>query len=125
MITIILLSISGVMCATLMKKTRPEIAYCINLILCIMIALYVLNYVKTYIATMHDWEALLKGYEKYIQLLFKMISITYLCEISADLCKDAGYNAIAGQIMILGKCIILMVGIPIIQNLLTMIEQFW
>lgn len=125
MLTVIILSIAGVMCATLIKKNRPEISYCINLLLCMVIAIYVAGNIKEYLTELQTWKKALEGYEQYLQVLFKIIGISYLCEISSDICKDAGYQAIAGQIIILGKCIMLLVGIPIIQNLLTMVERFW
>ena len=35
---------------------------------------------------------------QYIGILLKMIGITYVAEFSSNLCKDAGYQAVAGQI---------------------------
>jgi stage III sporulation protein AD len=52
----------------------------------------------------------------------KVVGITYLCEFSAGICKDAGFAAVSDQIEILGKLSVLFAGLPI---LLTVIRQIY
>ena len=52
----------------------------------------------------------------YIQTLMKIIGITYIAEFASDLCKDAGYQTIAGQIQIFGKLSVLAVSIPVLTG---------
>ena len=59
----------------------------------------------------------------YLQVLLKMIGISYIAEFGAEICKDAGFGAVAGQIEFFGKIMLLAVSIPIIQNLITLIGQ--
>ena len=60
----------------------------------------------------------------YIQTLMKIIGITYIAEFASDLCKDAGYQTIAGQIQIFGKLSVLAVSIPVLTALLDTIQTF-
>ena len=60
----------------------------------------------------------------YIQVLLKIIGITYISEFAADICRDAGYSAVAGQIGIFAKLSILAVSIPIVTALLETIQSF-
>ena len=60
----------------------------------------------------------------YIQTLMKIIGITYIAEFASDLCKDAGYQTVAGQIQIFGKLSVLTVSIPILTALLHTIQAF-
>ena len=39
----------------------------------------------------------------YLQVLLKMIGISYIAEFGAEICKDAGFGAVAGQIEFLEK----------------------
>ena len=57
-------------------------------------------------------------------ILLKMIGITYVAEFSANLCKDAGYQAVAGQIEMFGKLSILVISMPVLLALLDTISQF-
>lgn len=60
----------------------------------------------------------------YLQTLMKIIGITYIAEFASDLCKDAGYQTIAGQIQIFGKLTVLAVSMPILSALLEAIQVF-
>ena len=61
---------------------------------------------------------------EYIKLLIKMIGITYITEFSQDICRDAGFGAVANQIGIAGKITLLVLGLPVIRSLLSCISQF-
>ena len=52
------------------------------------------------------------------------MGITYISDFSANLCRDAGYLAIAGQIEFFGKISILTISTPIILALLDTIAGF-
>ena len=61
----------------------------------------------------------------YLEILIKIIGITYITEFSADLCKDAGYSALASQIAIAGKLSVLGISMPVITALLEMVSGLW
>jgi stage III sporulation protein AD len=56
----------------------------------------------------------------YLSILVKVLGITYICEFSAGICKDAGFGAVADQIEILGKLSVIFAGLPV---LFAVIEQ--
>ena len=60
----------------------------------------------------------------YFKILLKIIGITYIAEFASDLCKDAGYATIAGQIQMFGKLSVLAAGIPVLTALLETIRGF-
>lgn len=60
----------------------------------------------------------------YFKILLKIIGITYVAEFASDLCKDAGYATIAGQIQMFGKLTVLAAGIPVLTALLETIRGF-
>jgi len=51
----------------------------------------------------------------YIGLVIKMVGITYAAEFAVNVCKDAGYGAIAGQIENFAKMSILVVSLPVLM----------
>ena len=51
-----------------------------------------------------------------------MLGITYVAEFSANLCKDAGFGAIANQIEFYGKVMLIAVSIPILFSLIETIR---
>ncbi len=60
----------------------------------------------------------------YVGTLLKMLGITYIADFSSNICKDAGYQAIAGQIEVFGKLAVLVLSMPILLALLDTIEGF-
>ena len=62
--------------------------------------------------------------EQYIGILIRVIGISYICEFSSALCKDAGYASIASQIEMAGKLTILVMSMPIILALLDTVGSF-
>ena len=61
--------------------------------------------------------------KSFYKILFKIMGITYLCEFSSGICKDAGVSSVATQIEILGKMLILLSGIPIIISVIEVINE--
>ena len=66
----------------------------------------------------------LGGTESYLVILLKVIGITYICEFSAGICRDAGYQSIAGQIEVLGKLSVMFAGLPILFAVIEQINGF-
>lgn len=59
----------------------------------------------------------------YIRILLKMLGITYVAELSSDLCRDAGRQAVAGQIEFYAKILLFGMSLPVLQGLLGAIEE--
>ncbi len=57
----------------------------------------------------------------YMNIVFKIIGISYISEFGAGLCKDAGEGAIASKIEFAGKVMILATSAPIILALMDLI----
>ena len=62
--------------------------------------------------------------DAYMRTLMKMLGIVYVSEFASGICKDAGYQTIAGQIEIFAKLTILVLSLPILEALLTVIQNF-
>lgn len=61
---------------------------------------------------------------EYLQVLLKMVGITYLAEFASGICKDAGYQAIGSQIEMFGKLMILALSMPIVLALMETLDAF-
>lgn len=72
----------------------------------------------------NTFSSYFEGQKDYFRILLKIIGITYLADFSANICRDAGYSSIAGQIEIFGKISILAISSPIILALLEAVYDF-
>lgn len=61
----------------------------------------------------------------YFTQLIKMIGVSYCAEISSNICKDAGYNSIAGQIETFAKICIVVMSLPGMYYFVEVLEEVW
>lgn len=62
--------------------------------------------------------------EDFLNAILKMIGITYMAEFSSNLCKDAGYQAIAGQIEMFAKVSVLVLSMPVLFSFVKTVQDF-
>lgn len=59
----------------------------------------------------------------YLGIILKIIGIAYITSFASSLCKDANVDAIATQINMAGKVMILVLAIPILMAVLNSVLQ--
>lgn len=116
--------IVGVMLALQFKGQKPEYSMYIGFALSILIFCYVLKCAEVIMLQLDIIRKFLGSAEGYLSILLKVIGITYICEFSASICKDAGYGAVADQIEILGKLSVMLAGLPILFSMIEQIQSF-
>jgi len=118
-----MLGLAGVMLALQFKSVRPEISVYIGLAIGIIIFCFSVDGLIVIMEKMQTLQKYVNSAEGYWSVLFKAVGVTYICEFTAAVCKDAGYGAVAGQIEIFGKLTVLFMGMPallaIIENMNT------
>ena len=63
-------------------------------------------------------------FEGYMSTLVKALGITLAVQFSAELCRDAGESAIASKLELVGKAEILLLCLPLINELITLAAGF-
>ena len=124
LIKVAFLGIAGVLLALQFKGSRPEYATYIGLAVGILIFSFCLRQVEAVTVQFARIKEYLHGGEGYLAILLKVIGITYICEFSSGICKDAGYQAVAGQIEVLGKLTVMFAGLPILFAVIEQIQSF-
>lgn len=124
LIKIAFLGVAGVLLAIQFKAQKPEYGIYIGLAAGILIFSYTVRQVAAVMAQLGQLKAYLGGAETYLAVLLKVIGITYICEFSADICKDAGYGTVAGQIEMLGKLSVMFAGLPVLFAVIGQIQGF-
>lgn len=118
------LGVAGALLAIQFKNGKAEYGIYISIALSILIFFAILSPLKIIIKTIQTIGNYINMDSAYIGTLLKMLGITYLAEFSSNICKDAGYQTIAGQIEVFGKLLILALGTPILLTLLDTIKGF-
>ena len=105
--------ISAVLFALILKSYRPEYSYFISIAVCVCIFLFVATKLEQIIGYAEKMIDMIQIENSYITMILKMVGITYVAEFASGICKDCGYQTIAGQIELFAKLSILVVGMPV------------
>ncbi|MCI8709196.1 MAG: stage III sporulation protein AD [Dorea sp.] len=124
MIQVAAAAVAGVLLAVQFKAGKAEYGIYISIGLSLLIFFGILGYLKNIIGTIKTIGNYISMDTAYVGTLLKMLGITYIADFSSNICKDAGYQAIAGQIEVFGKLAVLVLSMPILLALLDTIEGF-
>lgn len=58
-----------------------------------------------------------------IGILLKALGVCYLTQLGADCCRDAGETALAGKVELAGKAAILLLSLPLFEELISFVER--
>ena len=119
-----LFGIMGVLLATQFKGIKTEFNFYVGVGVALLIFFYAVNSLTALISQLGVLQKYLKGGENYLGTLLKIVGITYICEFSSGICKDAGFSSVAGQIEVLGKLAVMFAGLPILLAVLEPIQGF-
>ena len=118
------IGIAGVLLARQIKQTKPEFAVYLSVATGVFLLLLAAQRLEIVVESVRLIQSSISIQSSYIQVLLKIIGITYISEFAADICRDAGYSTIAGQIGIFAKLSILAISMPIVTALLDTIHSF-
>lgn len=119
MLRIGIIGIAGVLLALQFKGRNAEYGIYIGLAVCLIIFVSCLDGLTGLLQSIGMLAEALQGNREYVKYLIKAVGVTYVCNFSSLICKDAGYLAVAGQIEVFGKLSVLLMGVPV---LITVIE---
>jgi len=105
----------------ILKPTRPEIAALVSVAGGIIVMLMFIDALAGVIANITGIVARTGIRNDVFMALLKIIGIGYLTEFAAGICKDAGNESMSHKVLLAGKVIILVLALPIVNNLIDII----
>lgn len=120
----VILAVVGVLFIILLKEQKASLAFVLTLAICMIVIFNILDYGAILMEGLDVFEAYFDSSGYYIKLILKMVGITYLCEFGTQICKDVGQGAIATQVELFGKIMVLVTGLPIILAIIEQIVKF-
>lgn len=118
------IGIIGVIFAVQFRQGKAEYAVYMAVAVCIILFFYISGILASLSSQILNIKAVFAGQAEYFVILMKIIGITYLCEFSAGICKDAGFANVGSQIEIFGKLSVIMAGLPIFLAVIDTIQGF-
>lgn len=123
-VNLCLLAIIGTITCVLLKKYKQEY----SILVIVSLSLIFLNVMLNVFHEIQEQFSViiseLEQNKSFYKILFKILGITYICEFSSGICKDAGYSSIASQIEIAGKMLVFLSGVPILISVVETIRNY-
>ena len=113
----------GAILSILLRNSKPEFSMLIPVVVSFTVLACAMPYLIRITEELSRMASSAGINSSYMRIVIKVIGISYLVCITAELCKDAGENAIAAKIELGGKVIILAMAIPIINSLLNLVKE--
>lgn len=117
------LSVAGVICITLVKKSLPEIGMSMTLLITGIVAFVAFTVFRKIQEFMSDLAASAQIEHELISPIYKLIGIAIVTKLCADMCRDAKETAIASAVEILGCAVGLYISLPLISAVLKLVSS--
>lgn len=105
----------------LLRKHQPEQALSMGMLVGVLVVGVVLWQVRDIFNLLDTWLKAAQLPQIYLQVLFKGVGVCLLTQLTADTCRDAGEHALAAKTEFAGKCFLLLLALPLFEQLLSMI----
>ncbi|HBM80154.1 MAG: stage III sporulation protein AD [Clostridiales bacterium] len=112
------LAIVAAALSVLLKKQKPEISLFISIATGLMIFFFVVFKLSAVLTLLQDLSKRVNMDFVYLSTILKIIGIAYITTFGAEICRDAGENAIASKVEFAGKILIMLLAIPILMAVL-------
>lgn len=117
------IGIIGTIAAVQLKSGKSEYAVYAVMAVSIVLFSFIIDRLETLSGMLEKLNSYIQVDAGYFSTMMKMIGITYIAQFASDICRDAGYQTVAGQIEIFGKLTILVLGMPVLLALLETIRE--
>lgn len=104
--------------AVLLRQYKPEYAMLLSLAAAGIFFTWILTGIVPVLSTMRGMVEQTSYSMEALRILMKCLGICYLCEIAGQICKEAGQGAIASKIELAGRISVLVLCLPLFEELL-------
>ena len=109
--------------SVVLKNYKPEFSVCVTVVFGTIFLLYICKSAENVFEGIRAICDRVGIKTVYVEIMFKVIGVSYMCEFISAVCKDAGESSIAVKIDIAGKLIILSASLPVFSELINLITK--
>ncbi len=114
MFKVAIIAVCGVILAGFLKNAGSHLYIALSLAVSLIILFYISAKLSDIITQIVYIQKYISFASEYLTILFRIIGITYITQFAADICRDNGNSAIAGQIELFCKVSIAAISMPLV-----------
>lgn len=102
----------------IIQQSRKDLAVIISLFVGVSIFVFIFGKFNAIILFLQDIALKANINTVYLNIVFKILAISYIASFCSEICRDAGSNNIASKVEFGGKVLILFLAVPILMAVL-------
>ena len=109
--------------SVVVRQYKPELAVAIPILVAVSIIGICAPYIETVVAMIENMADSTGIEMSQVRIVIKIIGVAYICQFASDICKDIGESSVSSKIELGGKVVIITLSMPIIYNLLELVNR--
>lgn len=122
-VTIVGIAVLATAFSVVLKQKNPEYALALSLVAGVLILGMIISEARPLFDRMHSLLDASGTKAAYVQILFKSLGLCFITQIACDACRDLGETAIATKVEAAGKIAVLLVSLPLFEEILRIAGQ--
>lgn len=121
LISVLFAAVVVVLIIIWLREVNPGYAAILSMGACVMLMYFVisrLGQLESYIERLTSYASLDIA---YIEIILRMIGVAYICRFTGDICRDAGYGAIAVQVEMAGRISLILMSMPVLMSVIDLV----
>ncbi len=120
------MALTAAFAALFLKDSRmPAAAALVALAAGALILLRVLPQIGALLSAFAGWGEEAGVNSVYLGTVLKVIAISYVAELGAQVCRDCGQGALAAKVELAAKIVVAMMAMPILASLLELVVRLF
>ncbi len=109
--------------AKTIQPTNQDIAIVITIAGVAAIAFSIIGTISDVLYEIQSLASISEVNSSYISIVFRVLGICYVCEISSSCCRDCGESALASVIDIAGRIAVSVICLPLVKSFIEAVES--
>ena len=102
----------------LLRQQRPEIAIQLSLTAGVIIFMLIIGKIWNVLQILEELASRANINQFFLSTILRIVGVAYIAEFGAQVCRDAGENAVATRVEFAAKILVMVLAMPIIVAVL-------
>lgn len=114
-------SLIGALLLAVVRQHSPAFAVALSVTVAVAVFLYILPDVAEVVRLVQAYALRGGVTDRLLATVMRVLGIAYLTELAAGVCRDAGEAALGQRVELGGKVLILLLGVPVMNAVLSLV----
>ena len=121
-ISVCIISLLSTAVLIILKEQKSSIYSISSAIICVVLLIQTINTLRGQPLVIELFDQVTE-FNKYSNVLLKIFGITLITETTSDICKQLGENALSSKIDLVGRVEIIILSLPLVNEILDIVNQ--